>query len=105
MGIGENRVTRAKGEARSEESGMEKFGRKSQQTDLEQDKGNLHLRKRFWLEQQKFDCKKVVLLKLLLEPEDLPEDIGEIRDRNKRRRHGARAVNSVESGLCLLLYV
>lgn len=105
MGTGEKRVSRAKGKARSEESGTEKFGRKFQQTDLEQVKGNLHLRKRFWLKQQRFDYKKAVLLKLLLEPEDLPDDIGEIRDKNKQRRHGARAVNSVENSLCLLVYV
>lgn len=60
---------------------MEKFGRKSQQTDLEQDKGNLHLRKRFGYNNRDFDCKKAVLLKLLLEP----EDIGEIRERTKQK--------------------
>lgn len=32
---------------------------------------------------KRFDCKKAVLLKQLVEPGDVPEDIGEIENRNK----------------------
>lgn len=48
-----------------------------------------------------YTIKKAVLLSLLLEPEDIPENIGEIRDRNKQSRHGARKYRSLFEDICI----